>query len=60
MNVRDAKICLVCDEIYTGNDCPRCGGSGWYVTQWIPPAQPKLKNHVIMEQEQLELFGECK
>ena len=46
MNVRDAKICLVCDEIFEGENCTRCGGNGEYLMKWVPPLYPRPEAHV--------------
>jgi len=41
LNVRDAKICLVCDEIFEGERCPRCGVDGYYLMRWVQPLYPR-------------------
>lgn len=41
MNIRDAKICLVCDEIFDGKRCPRCGEIGEYISRWVAPSCPR-------------------
>ncbi len=42
MNVRDAKICPSCDEIYKGKQCSRCGEeNGAYIFPWVKPMFPK-------------------
>lgn len=38
MNIKEAKICLDCDEIYDDeiSFCPNCGGRiGWLLRDWI-------------------------
>ena len=44
MNIRDARICPSCDEIYEGDGpCPRCGEPfpGPFLTRWVPPVHPR-------------------
>jgi RNA polymerase subunit RPABC4/transcription elongation factor Spt4 len=38
MRLREAKICLDCDEVYLDNleTCPLCGGRvAWFLKDWI-------------------------
>lgn len=44
MNVREAKICLACDEVFEGKTCPRCGEIGALICKWVWPAQPRPEN----------------
>lgn len=42
MKLRDAVICLNCDEVYSAKDdrgnCPRCGDYNYrYITHWLGP-----------------------
>ena len=41
MNIRDAKLCPSCDEIYDDDKCPRCGEVGTYLTTWVKPVFPR-------------------
>jgi hypothetical protein len=44
MNLKDAKLCIECDEIFVGDTCPRCGASvGWqWIHKWLEPiGKPK-------------------
>jgi len=37
MNLKRAKVCLDCEEIFEGHDqCPKCGGTAWtYLSRWL-------------------------
>lgn len=56
MNIRDAKICLVCDEIFEGDSCPRCGVDGHYLMTWLRPLYPRPEVCEASSQQRLELF----
>lgn len=42
MKVNEARICLDCDEIYSGPGlCPGCGHMySYYLVKWIKPLHP--------------------
>ena len=37
MKLADAKLCTECDELYEGQNCPKCGNQGWWLSAWIKP-----------------------
>jgi len=42
MNLKDAKICLDCEEIFVGKACPKCGGGSWqWLQAWLMPIAGK-------------------
>jgi hypothetical protein len=41
MNIRDAKLCPVCEEVFVGKQCPRDGEQGTFISKWVPPSQPR-------------------
>ena len=37
MNLRDARLCLDCEELHTEERCPACASETFsFVTRWIP------------------------
>jgi len=38
MRLREAKICLNCDEVFRGAVCPICAACSWrWLQDWIQP-----------------------
>jgi len=37
MKLYEARVCVNCEEIYTGQACPRCGEDGWMLSRWLQP-----------------------
>ncbi len=36
MNIRTARFCVNCEEIFEERlTCPRCGGLGWWLQKWL-------------------------
>jgi len=41
MKLREANICLNCDEIFKGVVCPNCAACSWHpLSTWILPIAP--------------------
>jgi hypothetical protein len=37
MNLREARLCLDCEELHRDEHCPMCASEAFmFVTQWIP------------------------
>ena len=37
MNLRDARLCLDCEELHTTEICPRCASEAFaFLAQWLP------------------------
>ncbi len=40
MKLRDARLCLDCEELHADEQCPHCASEAFaFVTRWIPPTQ---------------------
>jgi hypothetical protein len=40
MQLRNARLCLNCEEIHTSGHCPVCASESFaYVSRWIPPEE---------------------
>lgn len=40
MQLRQARLCLDCEEVHTEAHCPSCTSESFsYISQWIPPAE---------------------
>jgi RNA polymerase subunit RPABC4/transcription elongation factor Spt4 len=38
MNLREARLCLDCEELHTEEQCPVCASEAFsFLTRWIPP-----------------------
>jgi len=39
MRLKESKVCLDCDEVWTGgNACPQCGSTSWiWLQKWVRP-----------------------
>ena len=43
MQLHVARLCLDCNEVYDGNDCPRCGSETFaYLTRWVPAPERRV------------------
>ena len=53
MKLKDAKLCLDCDELYTGAQCPVCA-SGWgvFVRRWLGVLADSMRD-MSVEAEQV-------
>jgi len=39
MKLREARLCLDCEELHCDERCPMCASEAFmFVTKWIPPA----------------------
>lgn len=44
MNIRDAKLCLNCEEVFQGAACPRCDACYYRpLTTWLKPVAPQCR-----------------
>jgi hypothetical protein len=42
MQLRDARLCLDCEELHMQDRCPVCASDAWaFVTRWVPPTERK-------------------
>jgi hypothetical protein len=42
MQLRNARLCLDCDEIHDGLQCPVCASETFtYITRWVPMPEPR-------------------
>jgi hypothetical protein len=42
MQLRNARLCLDCDEIHDGLQCPVCASETFtYITRWVPVPEPR-------------------
>lgn len=36
MKLKDARLCIECDEVFEGRSCPVCdSGEGWPIINWL-------------------------
>jgi hypothetical protein len=51
MKLGEAKLCLDCDEIYTGEQCPRCGKTYyWWMSKYVPVMYCERQKAVVMQE----------
>ncbi|MBN1104727.1 MAG: hypothetical protein JXL84_15015 [Deltaproteobacteria bacterium] len=44
MDLREAKLCLDCEELYIGKRCPRCGSEVcWWLSKFVPVMKGRRK-----------------
>jgi len=44
MQLRNARLCLSCEEIHAAGHCPVCTSESFaYVSRWIPPDERRLE-----------------
>jgi hypothetical protein len=44
MQLRDARLCLDCEELHSGERCPVCASDAFaFVTQWVPSFERKTR-----------------
>lgn len=60
MRLRDARLCLDCDEVHDSAICPVCGSESFtYISRWVPlpeterPARPELGEQANVYRELL-------
>jgi hypothetical protein len=42
MQLRNARLCLDCDEIHDGLQCPVCASETFtYIARWVPMPEPR-------------------
>ena len=42
MQLRNARLCLDCEEVHEGLQCPVCASETFaYVTRWVPIPEPR-------------------
>lgn len=50
MKLQEAKLCLNCDEIYTGPVCPKCATPHYaFVSTWIPPIKDNANVKMLLD-----------
>jgi len=47
MQLRNARVCLDCEEVHESNECPVCASESFaFLTRWVPanerPPRPRL------------------
>jgi len=46
MRLRDARLCLDCEELHTEDQCPLCASEAFsFVTRWIPSNDSTRDDH---------------
>jgi hypothetical protein len=60
MRLRDARLCLDCDEVHDLTMCPACGSESFtYISRWVPvpdserPQRPQPSEQVTVYRELL-------
>ena len=55
MQLRDARLCLDCDEVHDATICPVCGSESFtYISRWVPvPDSDRPKRPERTEQANL-------
>src|SRR6266540_7184440 len=44
MQLREARLCLDCEELHTEDRCPVCASDAFaFVTRWVPPTERKSR-----------------
>ena len=44
MQLRDARLCLDCEELHTSEACPVCASEAFaFLTRWIPVNERRLR-----------------
>lgn len=44
VNIKEAKLCIECDEIFEGVSCPKCGGQSFaWVNPWLSAPEAKAE-----------------
>jgi hypothetical protein len=44
MQLREARLCLDCEELHTDDRCPVCASDAFaFVTRWVPPTERKSR-----------------
>ena len=57
MRLRDARLCLDCDEVHDGPICPACGSESFtYISRWVP--LPEQERPPAPSTEQAEAYRE--
>ncbi len=58
MDLRMARLCLDCEEIFEGNSrCPRCESETWYpIMGWIRPMS-ETKVRVLRKRKNILVLG---
>jgi hypothetical protein len=42
MQLRNARLCLDCEEVHDGLKCPVCASETFaYITRWVPTPEPR-------------------
>ena len=58
MKLRDARLCLDCDEVHGDGMCPVCGSESFaYVSRWVPAPETNRAPRPATS-EQAEVFRE--
>ena len=57
MRLRDARLCLDCDEVHDTTMCPVCGSESFtYISRWVP--LPESERPGRPEPEQANVYRE--
>src|SRR5687768_650338 len=58
MKLRDARLCLDCDEVHAEAVCPGCGSESFaYLSRWVPAPEASRAPRPVTS-EQAEVFRE--
>ena len=51
MQLRNARLCLNCEEVHAAAHCPVCTSESFaYVSRWIPPDERRLEPRATLPQ----------
>jgi len=60
MQLRNARLCLDCEDIHDRQECPVCGSESFgYISKWIPAPERRSRPRVPEDGiEQAEIYRE--
>lgn len=59
MKLREARLCLDCDEVHQEPMCPGCGSESFaYLSRWVPTPDESARPPRPATSEQAEVFRE--
>ena len=57
MQLRNARLCLDCEELHDAQQCPACGSESFsFVTRWIPAPERRLRPRPEASTENTEAY----
>jgi hypothetical protein len=59
MRLRDARLCLDCDEVHDATMCPVCGSESFtYISRWVPVPDAERPHRPSPASEQAMVYRE--